>query len=68
MPCAADSQIQKTNLWLSNGRGKDKLGYRINRYKLLYVKQISNKDILNTAGTYTHYHVIIYRKYNLQKH
>ena len=68
MSSAADSQIQKTNLWLSKGRRKDKLGYRINRYKLLYVKQISNKDILNSAGTYTHYHVIIYMKYNLQKH
>ena len=58
MPCAADSQIQKTNLWLSNGRGKDKLGYRIIIYKVLCIKQISNKDILYSTKTYSHYLVI----------
>ena len=34
-----DSQTQKTNLWLPKGeRGRDKLGFGINRYTLLYIK------------------------------
>ena len=35
--------------------------YRINRYKLLYVKQISNKDLPYYTGNYTQYLVINYR-------
>ena len=34
-----DPQTQKTNLWLPKGeRGRDKLGFGINRYTLLYIK------------------------------
>ena len=64
-----DSQIQKTNFWLPKERGKGggtNLRYGINRYKLLYIKQISNKDILYSTGNYIQYLVIM--DYNLQKH
>ena len=39
-----DSRIQKTNV-VTEKRGKNQ-GYGINRYKLLCIKQISNKNIL----------------------
>ena len=34
--------------------------YGINRYKLLYIKQISNKDLLYSTGNYIQYLVINY--------
>ena len=42
------TQKQKTNLWSLNrrrerGTNKD---YEINKYKLPYIKQISNRDLL----------------------
>ena len=36
-------------------KGERKQGYGINIHKLLYVKQISNKDILYSTGDYSHY-------------
>ena len=33
--------------------------YGINRYKLLYTKQLNNKNILHSEGNYSHYPVII---------
>ena len=57
-----DSQTQKTNLWLP--KGKDGEGQirdmAFNRYKLLYIKQISNKDLLYNTGNYIQYVVITY--------
>ena len=35
-------------------------GYRINIYKLLYIKEVSNKDLLCSTGNYTHYLIITY--------
>ena len=32
--------------------------FRINRYTLLYIKQINNKDLLYSTGNYTQYLVI----------
>ena len=58
-----DSQIQKISLWLPKGRGKGqraKLGYGINKYKLLCVKWINNNDILSSTGNYSHHLVITY--------
>ena len=34
---------------------------RINRYTLLYVKQVTNKDLLYSTGNYTQYSVTNYR-------
>ena len=58
-----DSQIQKINQQLPKGRGKGggaKQGYGIKRYKLLCIKQISNKDILYSTGNYSHYLIITF--------
>ena len=42
------------------GRGKTNQGYGINRHKILYIKQISNKDILHSTGNYIPYLKITY--------
>ena len=34
--------------------------YKTNRNKLLYVKQVSNKDLLYITGNYTQYLIITY--------
>ena len=41
-------------------RGKRDKEYGINRYTLLYVKEISNKDLLYSTKNYIQYFVIIY--------
>ena len=38
--------------------GRDKMG--INRYTLLYIKQINNKDLLNSPENYIQYLTITY--------
>ena len=38
--------------------GRGKMGYGMKRYKLLCIKQISNKDILYSIGRYSQYFVI----------
>jgi len=48
-----DLQREKTNLWLSNGREKGgglNQGYWFSRYKLLHVKQISNRIYCSAQG------------------
>ena len=56
----ADSQTQKTNLWLPKGKGgiNQELGIKI--YTLLYIKYITNKDLLYSTGNYIQYLVITY--------
>ena len=44
--------------WESRGGISEK--FEISRYKLLYVKQINNKDLLCSIGNYTQYLAIIY--------
>ena len=39
----------------------------MNRYTLLYIKQISQKDLLYSTGNYTQYHVIIYIRKESEK-
>ena len=34
--------------------------YGINKYKRLYIKQISNKDLLYSTGNYIQYFILIY--------
>ena len=36
------------------------MGFRINRYMLICIKQINNKDLLHSTGNYTQYPVITY--------
>ena len=59
-----DSQTQKTNLWLPQGKGGGEWNqeYGINRYTLLYIKQIKNKDLLYSTGNYIQYLVITYNE------
>ena len=55
---------QRTYLQLPKGRGREGVTnqeYGINRYKLLYMKQISNKDLLYTTGNYIQYLVTTYK-------
>ena len=47
---------QKTNLKGKQG-GKIK-EFEISKYKLLYIKQINNKDLLHSTGNYIQYLVI----------
>ena len=60
---------QKTNLWLSQWKGRgaginQEVG--INVYTLLYITQITNKDLLFSSGNYTQHFVITYKGNNLQ--
>ena len=59
-----NSQIQKTNLQLPEGivgvEGEINSEFGISRYKLLYIKQINNKDLLYSTGNYIQYLVITY--------
>ena len=41
-------------------RGSDKLGVWINRYTLLYMKEVSDKNLLYSTGNSIQYLVIIY--------
>ena len=50
-----DPQTQKTNLWLPKGKGggiNQEFGVKI--YTVLYIKQITNKDLLQSTGNYTY--------------
>ena len=40
--------------------GMTNQGYGINRYELLYIKQICNKDLLYSTGNYSYYLIITY--------
>ena len=56
-----DSQTQETNLWLPKGKGRGEgqtnFEFGINRYRLLYMKQITNKDLLYSTGNYSQHPV-----------
>ena len=53
--------MQKTVLRLSEVKGeREKLGDQVNIYTLVYIKQITNKDLLYSTGNYTQYYVMIY--------
>ena len=64
----ADSQMQKINYWLPKRRGKRggaNQGYGSKRYKLLCIKQISNKDTLYSTGNYRFFLQLPLMEYNL---
>ena len=56
-----DSQTE-INLWLPKGEGEEGINQKsgINRYTLLYIKQLNSKDLLYSAGNYIQYLVITY--------
>ena len=50
------SQMQKTNVWLPGGRGGGiNWDTGIDIYTVLYIKQITNKDLLQSTGNYIQY-------------
>ena len=55
----------ETNLWVY-GR-KDELGVGINRYVLLYIKQINDKDLLYSTGNSIQYVVITFNGKEYEK-
>ena len=54
-------QMQKTNLWLQGVRG-GRINWKIGTdiYTVLYIKQITNKDLLNSTGNSTQSSAIVY--------
>ena len=71
------SQILKTNLWLPGDKG-GVLNWEIGidiytiycihyTYILLYIKQLTNKDLLNSTGNSTQYSVMTYNGKELIK-
>ena len=58
------TQTQKTNLWLAKGKGEGEGQMRdvglTDTNSNLYIKQISNQNILYSTENYTHYLIITY--------
>ena len=54
------SRNQRYGYQKGNVGGSDKLGIGINIYTRLYIKQITNKDLLYSRGNSTQYYVITY--------
>ena len=64
-----ESQIQKTNLWLPGCKGGGGINWEIgiDIYALLYIKQITNKDLLYSTGKSTYYSIMTYMGKELKK-
>ena len=61
---------REKNLWLPKGKveqGGINLEFGINRYTILYIKEI-NKDLLFNTGNYIQYLVITYNGKDLKKY
>ena len=54
------SYVENKLVVIKAGRGDTNESYRINKYILLYIKFIGNKDILYSSGNYSHCFVITY--------
>ena len=60
----------KTNLWLPKGmrgQGRTKQDLGINGYRLLWIKQINNKDLLYSTENYIQCLTITYNGKNVKK-
>ena len=57
------ARTQKTKLQYQGGKGGEGINQelKINMYTLLYIKQITNEDLLYSTGNYTQYFVITYK-------
>ena len=53
---------------VTKGEGGVNKEFGINRYTLLYVKQMNNKDLLYSTGHYIQYLVITYSGKEYEKH
>ena len=66
----ADSQTQRTDLWLPRGRhggGRMDWDFRISRCKLLYIEWINSKVLLYSTGNYIQYPLINHMEKNTKK-
>ena len=50
-----------------SGKGRINQEFEINRYTLLYIKQINNKNLLYSTGNYIQYLVITYNGKEFEK-
>ena len=57
-----ESQMQKTNLGYQGGKRGIGINWEIgiDTYTLLYIKQVTNKDLLYSTGNSTQYSVMAY--------
>ena len=57
-----EPQMQKTNLWLPRGKGQGEINWEtgIDIYTILYIKQITNKNLVYSTGNSTQYSVMTY--------
>ena len=64
-----ESQMQKTNLWLPGNKGWGGINWEtgIDLYTLLYIKQITNKNLLYSTSNSIQYSVMAYMEKNLKK-
>ena len=62
-----DPQTYETNLWLPKGQGGVNQEFEINIHALLYIKQITNKDLLYSTGNYIQYSIITYSGRELKR-
>ena len=59
-----DPQTQKRDMWLPKGKqevGINQQELGINKYMLLYIKQMTNKDLLCSIENYTQYFIVTYK-------
>ena len=52
--------MQKTTVWLPGGKGGVNWETGIDIYTLLYIKQMTNKNLLYSTGNSTQYSVMAY--------
>ena len=63
-----DSQTEKTNVWLPEGKEwREEEEFGVNRYTVLGIKQINNKDLLYRLGNSIQYLVITYNRKEPEK-
>ena len=57
-----ESQMSKTNLWLPGDWEREGINWEIgiDIYTLLYIKQITNKNLLYSTGDSTQYSIMAY--------
>ena len=62
-----ESQKYKTVLWLPGKRGGEKWETEIDVDILLYIKQVTDKDLLYSTGNSTQYYVMAYKEKEFNK-
>ena len=55
-----NTDIENKLMVTKGTRGEINQKYEINRYKLLYIKQIKSKDLQDSTGDYVQYFILTY--------